>query len=224
MEIEHEVMADGVCQICGPAQFSLRAIQHYGHLWWIPFFPTDKSFFLTCIHCGSTITNNDVEKLVADVDIAAFKTPLMSYIGFLLIILFVPFAAMTMANVKREEAVHHPKHYEIKHDARLVQANDFLILHSEQKLGYVLARVLKVDNQGNITFQFSKWLYKQLTNLTSVAQQQADIFQDDFYQEDYYETTLNALKEDFKIKQIISRTDHPNHKTVGSTFEKGYPG
>jgi len=86
MNLEHQECVDGVCSICGHKEFILHGIQRYGHIWWIPFFPLEKIFFLTCSQCESTLCNDSLEGLVHNVNSSRFKTPLLSYAGCLLVV------------------------------------------------------------------------------------------------------------------------------------------
>ncbi|MBS0186332.1 MAG: hypothetical protein JSS34_08470 [Proteobacteria bacterium] len=90
MKLEQQECIEGVCSVCGHKEFIIHAFQRYGHIWWIPFFPIEKIFFLTCSQCESTVSNDSLEALVQDVNPARFKTPILSYAGFLVVACLIP--------------------------------------------------------------------------------------------------------------------------------------
>jgi hypothetical protein len=93
-DLKQQVAAKGKCNACGHEEFVLHGVQRYGHIWWIPFLPFEKVFFLTCLNCHSTISNVDAEKLAKDVDLPEFKTPFVSYVGWFVVLGLIAFLVL----------------------------------------------------------------------------------------------------------------------------------
>ncbi|ACP20914.1 hypothetical protein Aasi_1588 [Candidatus Amoebophilus asiaticus 5a2] len=204
------------CNACGNTKFVLHGIQRYGHIWWIPFIPTEKIFLLTCLNCHSTISNDKVENLAKGVNLSVFKTPILSYIGGLIMLCLIALYILTGVisfDGKANEKSKRKEMYEIRANKDLVQTGDFLILNDKKQFGYVLARVLKV-NEKSIVVQFSNMIYRSKIELTSIVHNRQKVFEDSFYQSYYYETTLEELKVEFQLEEIIIRKDNPRVNLV----------
>lgn len=221
--LKQQVAVEGPsCNACGNTKFVLHGIQRYGHIWWIPFIPTEKIFLLTCLNCHSTISNDKAENLVKEGNLSVFKTPILSYIGGLIILCLILLYILTGAifiGGKANEKSKSKELYEIRASKDSVQTGDFLILHDKKQFGYVLAHVLKV-NEENIIVQFSNMMYRSKTELMSIAHSKEKVFDDSFYQSNYYETTLEELKKEFQLDEIIIRKDHPQVNAAGSKENK----
>jgi hypothetical protein len=208
LNIKKQFLVSGNCNACGHQDFVLHAIQHYGHFWWIPFIPWGKSYFLTCLQCESSTMNNDPEKLALDSKKNDFKTPFLSYIGFPILLVLI--CLLCLGDAKQDD-IQPDKNYIASTNFDGIKNYDFIVLHDDEQLGYLLARVMKTEGKV-ITVQFSKHLYKSKYKLDSLVHHGDAVFKDDFFHPDYYETTIEQVKKAGQALEVISRIDHPSLK------------
>ena len=83
------------CGMCQHDKFALHGIQRYGHIFFVPIFPTEKVFFLTCQGCGGSMQYDDCAELISRHEEVEFKTPIMSYIGPLVIVILIAMGAIS---------------------------------------------------------------------------------------------------------------------------------
>ena len=234
ININKQLNVEKLCLGCGNNNFILSAVQHYEHIWFLPLFPRKKTFGLICANCGSTIINENIEQLCEGIDKSYFKTPMLSYIGWIIIAVILVIGILSEKFTNKDHIVSPkntaPINYEIKNNYQELKQYDFLILHDPKELGYILARVLKIDNSDfkklsndsnpniysifklenvELTIQFSKWIYKKETTLLDLVTINNKPFNNDFYFFDYEVVTIKDLERKFPLVKIITRKDNP---------------
>lgn len=66
------------CNMCDCNNFILHGIQKYGHIWFLPLFPSGRVFFLSCQKCSGTLSFKSLKQLGEPIGGMKFKTPITS--------------------------------------------------------------------------------------------------------------------------------------------------
>jgi|GEM_PF-6823837 len=77
------------CVECKCDTFIANAIQLYKHIYFIPIFPQEKIFYLTCIKCQVVLQLRNYKKHLPQYRFREFKTPTWLYIFPALLICFI---------------------------------------------------------------------------------------------------------------------------------------
>jgi hypothetical protein len=194
------------CNVCNANNFILHGIQKYGHVWFLPLFPSTKIFFLTCEQCSGTLSFDSLDQLGERFEDMKFKTPKTSYLGWFIIGIIVLIVTIGAPSTKSSD----PLNYSVKHETHNIVKNDFLILDSKEQKGYVIAKILDVTD-GYYSLKFSKYVYKSKMTAENEVKRYGSVFEDDFYGSDYYDLSMKQIKDNFEVKDIVARKEHYNN-------------
>lgn len=112
------------CTNCGEHKIAVVIRSHYAHIFWVPFFPFDKSVSIECINCKQVSVYKDIPPTYKEqVDILKSKVsdPIWHYLGFFLIaVLFVFVMIMGKMEINEKTSILEAPlvgdRYQIKYD------------------------------------------------------------------------------------------------------------
>lgn len=83
------------CSKCGTqCNMILNIYQVYYHVFWIPFFPKEKTGVAHCLHCNNITQKEDFTKeMFESLELLKrkSKTPIWTFVGFAILIAFIIF-------------------------------------------------------------------------------------------------------------------------------------
>jgi len=129
-----------LCPRCGATSLTMTVIQHYFHIFWIPFFPAYRSSSLHCPRCTSTVDESELsseDRGFVRRERMAFRTPLYLFAGCFLVA-----AGMAAGGI-----IHRYDAKRLQEYRQTPQSGDWIVVKAKKESGYPyhIARVKKVD-------------------------------------------------------------------------------
>jgi hypothetical protein len=140
------------CPECDSNDIHITCVAKYFHIFWIPFFPTDRRIFPECHSCNQQLTITDQKTLdKMKMEKKNFKYPFYLFSAAILIVLLIAYLTY--------DSIQHDK--EVAQNLKELQVSDVIVLKStlSPKQEYYYCRVIEI-RPDTIIYNVSNYSYQ----------------------------------------------------------------